>query len=82
MKWIDGSEYKGEWSDGMQNGYGKMIFASGEIKEGLFVNGNFKLEGTEESIKIYLSSHNLKASDASDGGSAKAKSFESSNKSQ
>ena len=36
MKWIDGSEYKGDWKRGIQHGYGKMIFPTGEIKEGQF----------------------------------------------
>jgi len=28
MKWIDGSYYKGYWSNGVQNGYGQMKYAN------------------------------------------------------
>ena len=31
-----------------------MLFSNGEIKEGLFENGIFKIEGTEEEIREYL----------------------------
>jgi hypothetical protein len=57
MYWVDGTVYKGYWERGMQNGYGKMISPTGDVKEGLFENGVFKVEGTEEMIrkKVYLS---------------------------
>ncbi len=51
MEWNDGSRYKGEWFNGMQHGYGRMIFATGEVKEGLFIDGVFKLEGGEVETK-------------------------------
>jgi hypothetical protein len=31
-----------------------MIFSNGEIREGLFENGVFKMEGTEEEVRDYI----------------------------
>ena len=42
MVWTDGSKYMGQWKNGIQNGYGKMIFPSGVVKEGYFDNNIFK----------------------------------------
>jgi hypothetical protein len=36
MKWADKSTYMGLWKDGIQNGIGIMIFASGLKKAGIF----------------------------------------------
>ena len=36
-----------------------MIFATGEIKEGLFINGVFKMEGSEKDVKLYMKQHNI-----------------------
>jgi MORN repeat len=36
MTWADGSSYFGIWKDGIQNGLGIMIFASGVKKAGIF----------------------------------------------
>jgi len=38
MTWADGSRYFGMWQDGIQNGIGIMIFASGIKKAGIFKN--------------------------------------------
>ena len=54
MIWSDGSNYIGIWAHGVQNGFGKMKFSNEEIKEGLFENGIFKLEGNEIEINEYL----------------------------
>lgn len=51
MKWSDGSSYDGEWTHGIQNGYGKMTFANGKIKEGIFVDNVFNGEAEEEDAK-------------------------------
>ena len=40
-RWIDKSVYQGEWKDGIQNGFGKMIFPNGKIKEGLFEKNSY-----------------------------------------
>ena len=40
-----------------------MIFATGEIKEGLFVEGVFKMEGTELEVKNYMKKNNMKTSE-------------------
>lgn len=42
MMWTDGSKYVGEWKNGIQNGYGKMEFPNGTVKEGYFDNNIFK----------------------------------------
>lgn len=42
MSWTDGSKYVGEWKNGIQNGYGKMIFPNGKVKEGYFENNVYK----------------------------------------
>ena len=54
MSWNDGSFYKGDWVNGIQHGFGRMLFANGETKEGLFENGVFKIEGTEAEIREHL----------------------------
>lgn len=36
MNWADGSQYKGYWEKGVQNGLGMMIFANGVKKAGTF----------------------------------------------
>lgn len=56
MYWIDGAIYKGYWKEGHQCGYGILQDQKGNIKEGLFENGVFKVKGTEEEInnKTYL----------------------------
>jgi len=36
MTWADGSQYKGYWENGVQNGLGIMIFANGVRKAGTF----------------------------------------------
>jgi hypothetical protein len=41
MIWAEGSRYIGEWKRGNQNGYGKMIFIDGTIKEGYFKDNVF-----------------------------------------
>jgi len=38
MTWADGSRYIGLWKEGIQNGIGIMIFASGIKKAGIFKN--------------------------------------------
>jgi hypothetical protein len=42
MIWTDGSKYIGDWKNGIQNGYGKMIFPNNTVKEGYFDNNIFK----------------------------------------
>lgn len=42
MIWTDGSIYEGEWLNGIQNGFGKMIFPNGKSKEGIFEKNIFK----------------------------------------
>lgn len=43
MSWTDGSTYKGEWSDGIQDGHGEMNFTDGrESRVGRFENNVFK----------------------------------------
>lgn len=42
MKWIDGSQYKGNWEKGIQHGKGLMVFPDGTVKEGLFENNIYK----------------------------------------
>lgn len=42
MYWVDGSNYKGEWRQGIQHGMGKMTFPDGTVKEGYFENNTFK----------------------------------------
>jgi hypothetical protein len=51
MKWQDGSSYDGEWTHGIQNGYGKMIFTNGKGKEGIFIDNVFSGEADEESAR-------------------------------
>lgn len=42
MKWTDGSEYKGDWKDGIQHGQGTMSFTDGrETKTGYFEKNTF-----------------------------------------
>lgn len=36
MTWGDGSIYKGNWENGVQNGLGVMVFSSGLKKAGTF----------------------------------------------
>lgn len=38
MFWTDGSIYQGEWKQGIQHGFGKMVFPDGSVKEGHFEN--------------------------------------------
>jgi len=38
MFWTDGSIYQGEWKQGIQHGFGKMVFPDGSVKEGRFEN--------------------------------------------
>ena len=38
MTWTDGSKYEGQWSRGIQHGFGKMVLSDGAIKEGYFDN--------------------------------------------
>jgi hypothetical protein len=50
MTWTDGSQYKGEWADGIQHGQGEMHFTDGrESKVGQFENNIYKggIETTE-----------------------------------
>ena len=42
MYWTDGSCYKGEWMNGIQNGLGAMKFPDGRVKEGIFKNNIFQ----------------------------------------
>ena len=44
MIWTDGSMYDGEWQGGIQHGMGRMVFADGTAKEGIFENNIFKQE--------------------------------------
>jgi uncharacterized protein YodC (DUF2158 family) len=48
MKWTDGSIYTGNWVRGIQNGYGRMIFPDGTIKEGIFECNLYKGMPEEE----------------------------------
>ncbi len=48
MRWIDGSEYKGEWVNGVQHGKGEMRFSDGTVKRGLFENNVYIDEIIEE----------------------------------
>ncbi len=41
MYWTDGSQYKGEWSKGVQHGYGSLITSDGRTLEGYFDNNVF-----------------------------------------
>ncbi len=41
MSWTDGSKYEGQWSRGIQHGFGKMILADGTEKQGYFDNNIF-----------------------------------------
>ena len=43
-----------------------MIFANGEVKEGLFLNGVFKMDGNEQDIKRYIKKNKLIPNDALD----------------
>jgi antitoxin component YwqK of YwqJK toxin-antitoxin module len=36
MYWVDGSVYKGFWTNGVQNGLGIMYFPDGQSKAGVF----------------------------------------------
>ena len=38
MYWTDGSVYKGEWHNGIQHGYGTMIFPDKTSIKGYFKN--------------------------------------------
>ncbi len=40
--WNDGKNYEGYWKDGKQNGKGKLILKTGEIKFGEWENGKLK----------------------------------------
>lgn len=51
MRWTDGSVYKGEWLNGVQNGKGEMRFVDGTTKAGLFENNVFIDEIIEEEEK-------------------------------
>ena len=42
MKWRDGTIYLGQWVKGIQNGFGKINLSNGEIKEGIFIDNNYK----------------------------------------
>jgi hypothetical protein len=44
MIWTDGSIYTGEWSKGIQHGFGKIVLTDGTSKEGIFENNIFKYE--------------------------------------
>ena len=45
---MDGSRYLGEWYKGVQHGFGKMIFADGRVKEGIFENNVYRGSGRDE----------------------------------
>lgn len=51
MYWKDGSCYKGNWVDNVQNGYGKIIMPDGSIHEGIFKNNVFHGPTTLDEIK-------------------------------
>ena len=75
MFWVDGSVYIGDWIDGVQHGYGVMIFSNGERKEGLFEGGVFKLEGEEAYIRsIMRPSINNSTNQSHKSGNSKASS--------
>jgi hypothetical protein len=38
MTWNEGTVYLGNWSLDIQNGYGKLIYPDGSVKEGIFEN--------------------------------------------
>lgn len=38
MFWTDGSFYKGEWKNGIQNGKGQIYLTGNEIMSGIFEN--------------------------------------------
>lgn len=38
MFWTDGSFYKGDWKNGIQNGKGQIYLVGGEVISGLFEN--------------------------------------------
>lgn len=48
MHWVDGSVYEGDWNHGIQHGYGRMTFANGKIKEGIFIENVFNGEADEQ----------------------------------
>ena len=51
MYWADHSHYKGNWHLGLQHGYGILIDqTTGEVKKGLFEQGKFICECTEEEV--------------------------------
>ena len=41
MKYDDGTQYIGQWKDGMPNGQGRLTNPDTSIKEGLWSNGQF-----------------------------------------
>ena len=41
MYWNDGSVYKGQWKEGLQDGEGVLYMADGRIKEGIFSSNRF-----------------------------------------
>ena len=38
MTWNEGTVYLGNWSHDIQNGYGKLIYPDGSVKEGIYEN--------------------------------------------
>ena len=38
MKYVDGSEYTGEWKNNMREGMGTQRYANGEVYEGMWHN--------------------------------------------
>jgi hypothetical protein len=42
MRFLDGTRYDGEWRDDEINGRGVMTLSNGEVREGLFVDGEWR----------------------------------------
>jgi MORN repeat len=38
MTWNEGTVYLGNWTHDIQNGYGKLIYPDGSVKEGIYEN--------------------------------------------
>ena len=45
MTWKDGSNYKGTWTKGLQEGWGTLTLPDGKVREGLWKKNKFKGPG-------------------------------------
>jgi len=43
---VEKARYEGNYKDGLKNGYGKMVFPSGDVYEGMWVDNKMHGEGT------------------------------------